>query len=680
MIVSQILRLGVVAIALVPLAFASRRVRTGLLPDWSGAPAYLVETIIFLALLLGTSQLLGTASLFRPLPIVVGSVMIGVAVSLSCRWLPGGLVAASQPPTSASLPSRRAVLTALAIGMAIVALWTGGIGRSIHHGITDYDSLDYHLVFSGRFVSQGSTWSLPLTLPGSATRFYPANSELLHAFFMSLLGHDIVSTFLNVGWLALALLAGWCIGRPHKVAILTTAAVAVVVVTPVAVSNEAGSAQNDVAVLALFLSAVAILLQPAVRTTAVAVAGAAAGLGLGTKLTLLIPVAVLTVGVLAGSDARDWRRRLLAWGGPLLATGGYWYVRNLAILGNPVPPVRVGIGRFALPTTHFSRSRGAFTIAHYLTDSRVWHVSLLPGFRDGFGRAWPAAIGLALAGGAAAIVFGHRLLRVFGAGVFFTMVGYLVTPNSAGGPSGSAAFIVAGNMRYAFPAVALGLVLLPVALASVRIPLKHLLGLALFAVVAVGVQEHHLEIAVLLAVLVVSLGAASVTASAHASGRRHSSVWRTVAVAAILPMVAVTVLVERSYLRHRYVNAVQPSFVIDAEALNATFRWARNVAHARIAVGGILRQFPFYGLDLSNDVEYIGHHGPRGEFEQPIDCREWRRAIASGHFDYVVAGGERGRPTRMLAWARRDHALKPLLTVNSTTVYRVEGRSDPDDC
>ena len=45
--------------------------------------------------------------------------------------------------------------------------------------------------------------------------FYPQNSELVHAVGMVLGGRDFFSVFLNLGWLALALLAAWCIGRPY---------------------------------------------------------------------------------------------------------------------------------------------------------------------------------------------------------------------------------------------------------------------------------------------------------------------------------------------------------------------------------------------------------------------------------------------------------------------------------
>ena len=45
--------------------------------------------------------------------------------------------------------------------------------------------------------------------------FYPQNSELLHAVGILLTERDTLSLFLNFGWLAVAFLAAWCIGRPY---------------------------------------------------------------------------------------------------------------------------------------------------------------------------------------------------------------------------------------------------------------------------------------------------------------------------------------------------------------------------------------------------------------------------------------------------------------------------------
>ena len=66
------------------------RVRQRLLPDFSGAPAYLATAVVALALLLWVAELLGTFGLFESLPYVVGvalaALIAGVLSSRSTRW------------------------------------------------------------------------------------------------------------------------------------------------------------------------------------------------------------------------------------------------------------------------------------------------------------------------------------------------------------------------------------------------------------------------------------------------------------------------------------------------------------------------------------------------------------------------------------------------------------------
>ena len=60
-------------------------------------------------------------------------------------------------------------------------------------------------------------WDFHYTTPVLLSWFYPANSELLHAAGMVIIGRDVLSPLLNLGWSALALLASWCLGRPWGV-------------------------------------------------------------------------------------------------------------------------------------------------------------------------------------------------------------------------------------------------------------------------------------------------------------------------------------------------------------------------------------------------------------------------------------------------------------------------------
>src|SRR3954452_22143223 len=80
--------LGVAQLALVvvPLAFSSHKLRQRLLTTWEGAPARLVESIVFVALLIWLSEILGTFGLFYAGTLIAASLLLCLAIGL----LPGG--------------------------------------------------------------------------------------------------------------------------------------------------------------------------------------------------------------------------------------------------------------------------------------------------------------------------------------------------------------------------------------------------------------------------------------------------------------------------------------------------------------------------------------------------------------------------------------------------------------
>ena len=51
---------------------------------------------------------------------------------------------------------------------------------------------------------------------------------------------------------------------------------------------------------------------------------------------------------------------------------------------------------------------------------------------------------------------------------------------------------------------------------------------------------------------------------------------------------------------------------------------------------GVFNQYPFYGTDLSNHVQWLGVKGPDGAYERIPNCAEWRQALADGGYTHVV--------------------------------------------
>ena len=82
------------------------------------------------------------------------------------------------------------------------------VGVVAHTGMTDPDTLWYHVPYAARWVQEGSLTALHFTSYEPLTTFYPSTPSLLHAIPMLTFGTELLSPYLNLGWLALALTAG----------------------------------------------------------------------------------------------------------------------------------------------------------------------------------------------------------------------------------------------------------------------------------------------------------------------------------------------------------------------------------------------------------------------------------------------------------------------------------------
>jgi hypothetical protein len=136
--------------------------------------------------------------------------------------------------------------------------------------------------------------------------------------------------------------------------------------------------------------------------------------------------------------------------------------------------------------------------------------------------------------------------------------------------------------------------------------------------------------------------------------------------------------IQRHYLQHRYAD---PSF--STPGLNAAFRWARSLSGARIATTST-RQYPLYGTNLSNRVQYVGLTTAHGGFVPPASCRSWRRLLNAGRYEYVVASLDRIEPNKppyppTARWTESPNATV-ILRKPPTAVFRLTGPLNPSTC
>jgi hypothetical protein len=563
-------------------------------------------------------------------------------------------------------------------------------------GVHVLDSIWYHLPLAAAFAQTGHV-TPPRFDVEFLTAFYPATGELLHGLGIVLLARDTISPALNLLLLGPALLAAWCIGRSRAAAASATCAVALVMATPMMVFSQAGSADNDILGVFFFLAAIALLVSAGNDRARYVLAAIAAGLAISVRLTMLAPVLALTAGLIA--IAPRARRRSVAgwWLGPLVLAGGYWFVRNLILVGNPVP--WVGLGILATPAPPLQADVG-FTVAHYFGDSQVWSHFWEPALASGLGPWWYLILAAALLGPVLCIVAGpDRMTRMLAIVALASLAVYLFTPESAMGPAGDPVGI-AYNLRYAAPGLALALALLPLAPPFAGARRQAAVTLALLAMFVATIAqarlwpERHVAGAVGLGVAVLVLGL--IIARVHVSPRQRLT-WRNVPSRAALAASAALLLGgaaaagyvwQEHYMRGRY------AFKAHVSRLASLWAFFRTVHHARVGVAGTFGAFfsyPLFGVDDSNRVEYVAHHGPHGSFTPIETCREWRNAVDAGDFRYLVTTPARDpfhprmlEPSPEDRWTASDPAARIVFRRQALGrpiyVFELSGPLDPQSC
>lgn len=682
--------LALLAVMVVPLLLAARRVRRRMVPTWAGALAGLADAILVVSFLCGISQLLGSVGLFRDWSIATGSVLVGAAVLVLVRPAPS--VERERPPRVPIAEAGAAFAAVTLLG----AQWVTWIAQAFHYGIANSDSVWYVLPFGAHFARSGSLTAYHFVNGEALVPYYPANASLLHGLGMLAFKTDVLSVVLNVVAAALALTAGWCIGRRWNQGPAGLIAVVIPLTLVLMTESMAGSAKDDLFAIAFLLASMAFVFHTgSKRSGPFVLAGLAAGLAISTKLTMIGPIGALVLGVLVLAGRKNLRSTLVTFGLPFLATGSFWYVRNLISVGNPIP----ALGQFLqflplrdLAPTSYERFGG--TLADHLFDVDLWRLSFLPGISYHWGRVAPFVALAAIVGTVAILVRGRGLDRVAVFAVVGGVVSYMVTPGSAyatdvffkrGANIGAINWLFGFNTRYAVPVVILALAVLPAVRVRGR-PKSHwpllVFLLGCLAVAQTGASSSITwypgrgNASFVMAIVIVVI-AAVVWLARRFEVPRWTQV--TALAASALVLFGLGFPVARDYVTTRYTAVETDAFV-------------RAHGHTRYAIAGFAVNYPFFGAHLENDVEYIGKLEPDGSFHPYDSCLAYRRALREGHYHYVAVptsvvtlrqgydlarwnidlpGGEPPLAPPEAKWSKRDPHQSVAYAGPEVTIYRV---------
>ncbi len=664
--------LGVAALVCVAgsLGAGATALRAALVPQWRGTPARLGDVVAGLFLLVLTAQLLGTVGLLRLAPLVLASVAVGIGLRL---WLGP---ARAEPGRDAGGPrslSRMLILVAPVLAAGVVLTeWAGPTLQSYGQGILGADSVSYHLPWAASFAQTGQITSIRYTDIQYLTGFYPATSELLHGIGIVLMGSDVLSPALNFIWLALVLLAAWCVGDARGVGSASLLAGALVMGTPMLFFSTAGSADNDAAAVFFLLAAVALWLRASDGAKGpLFLSALAAGLAVSVKLNLLAPVALMTAAVVWAAPRGRRRAGGGAWIAGVLLAGGFWYVRNLIAVGNPLPYFSFGV----LPTPQPAPLQQStnYAIASYLGHGRILRDVFGPALASGLGPWWVAILACAVLGAGLCAAFGpDRLVRIAGLLALLALGAYLVTPGSASGPWGNPKGFYF-NLRYGAPALLVALAVAPLAAPLARRFVRWFVVCGLAAMFVATVAQARLwspgytirgDVATTL--LALALGAAAMLVP-WSRTRAASALVRVGASTAILTLLlagaAAGYGANRHYLQVRYTK--EPGL----KPVARLWRWARTVRGRRIAFGGTFGWY--FGYPVLRDRGLQPRRLPRPSGRARVVHRD--RELPG------VAPGDQRRPLQLrrdLRLARDVDGRGHALTGDSLDPRRPGGGAD----
>jgi hypothetical protein len=237
------------------------------------------------------------------------------------------------------------LVAALPIGFSAFAFVQAVLGRVFRPPVGD--SLAYHLPFAVEWLQQ-KTLDMPIPAAGDpSTPFYPLNSAAWIYWLLAPLESEILARFVQLPFLLLLGLAVFRLAADLDLPSQASAMAAAIAVSVPAIARSASIPENDLIMAALLITATAFLIRLGreFMTWRAGMFALVIGLAVGTKVIALGFAALLgLVWIVLVFRTRwsssFWRvlRLLLSGVAIVLLFGGYSYLRNAVMMGNPLYP------------------------------------------------------------------------------------------------------------------------------------------------------------------------------------------------------------------------------------------------------------------------------------------------------------------------------------------------------
>ena len=632
-------------------AFAIERRR---LPRLDFPPRAMALGMLFLSTLIAVHLAPGVLGLLSPAAAAVTAALAAGAASRIPASSAARLPSASPPARADALVSW--VLAAAAV-LGLAAFTLTALSSVRLEPPSHVDAMSFALPGVVEWIRSGSIWEAGSFLPLLQVRTYPNNGEVLTLAAMLPWNDDAFLRLVPLPLLAMTAIGVMGIGRELGASTATATVLGAAAVAPKVISGSAlYDLKPDVFMYATFAGGVLFLLRHA-RTGARAdllLAGLGLGLAFGSRWYAM-PVVAVVLAVWLGCSlvARRKLPRPFADGAIVaalvLAAGGFWLLRNLALTGNPLYPVRLdplGVTLLDAPKDVITEEFG-FSVLDRLGQ---------PGFLvDELGGALAGALhlpgALVIAGMALAVAMllrggrsqpGARTGAVLLAAGLLAAV-YLVLPAGAQGLPGEAVpGIVEQNVRWLVPGFLLCAAATAVAVSA--LPARFLVvcqGVVVLCALAAARAAYPVSAARLaVSALGVGVVAAAVrwTVLRPRSPRPHGHPFGRRAAAATLAGVVVALAVA-GYLHQEDYDEAR------FDGRSAVVDWVtdRAQAGANIGVAGhwpagaFVPTYALFGPRLENDVEYVG---PEVDDQVRLyqDPRAFRSALTRNNYEFLAVG------------------------------------------
>lgn len=260
----------------------------------------------------------------------------------------------------------------IAIGVAIGFLFPG-----VKYG---HDGLSFHSITPTLWLLHQKT----MISPYSMFAYYPFNSEMISLWLMLPFHNDAMVGMVFCFWLGLFLMVIKKISDLYQINIINLLFLFLVfLLSPVVQNGLRGFASTNMVPVIMLLVAIVFLVETSYAISKnqfyilIVLSGLFSGFAVGVKTNFLPQCFILFIWVLYHGYNKDKEKKyrmnagLLFVGSALLA-GGYWYIRNICLTGNPCYPMSIPF--FEGP---FSREQMRYTsliswIAKSPTDMTQW--------------------------------------------------------------------------------------------------------------------------------------------------------------------------------------------------------------------------------------------------------------------------------------------------------------------